>query len=48
VRAINFGVDPPFPVRTMLDVVGIWRLRGFSRFSIVHLVVVACVRQCFG
>jgi hypothetical protein len=47
VRAINFGVDPPFPVRATLDVAGVWRLRGFSRFLIVHLVV-ACVQQCFG
>jgi hypothetical protein len=47
VRAINFGSDPPFPVRATLDVAGVWRLRGFSRFSIVHLVF-SYIRQYFG
>lgn len=47
VRAINFGPDPPFPVRATLDVAGFWSLRGFLRFLLVHLVL-ACFRQCFG
>jgi hypothetical protein len=40
VRAINFGPDPPFPMRATLDVA------GFSRFSLVHLVL-ACFRQWY-
>ena len=46
-KAIDFGSNPHFPVRATLDVVGYWRLRGFLRFSIVHLVLL-CVRQHFG
>jgi hypothetical protein len=47
VRAIEFGSNPPFPVRATLDVAGFWSLRGFSQFSLVHLVL-AYFRQCFG
>jgi hypothetical protein len=47
VRAIYHVPEHPFPVRTTLDLVGQWRLRGLTRFSIVHMIVSIC-RQCFG
>ena len=46
VRAMEFRMESPFLVRAILDVVGRWTLRRFSRFSLVHLVL-ACLRQCF-
>jgi hypothetical protein len=47
VRAMEHGVVAPFPVRAILDLAGQWRIMGFSRYSISH-VVLFCIRQCFG
>jgi hypothetical protein len=43
VRAMEFRTDNPFPVRAMLDLIGRWTVRGFSRFSLVYMVL-ACLR----
>jgi hypothetical protein len=34
VRAMEHGVVAPYPVRATLDLVGQWRIMGFSRYSI--------------
>jgi hypothetical protein len=47
VHAMEHGVVAPYPVRATLDLVGQWRIMGFSRYSISH-VVLFCIRQCFG
>jgi hypothetical protein len=47
VRAMEIVMEIPFFVRDSLDVAGRWTLRGFSRLSLVHLVL-ACLKQCFG
>jgi hypothetical protein len=47
VRALDYIPEGSFPVRATLDLAGFWRMRGFSRYSIVHLVLF-CIRQCFG
>jgi hypothetical protein len=46
-RAMNYVPEHPYPVRATLDVSGFWRLRGFSRFSVVHLIM-SCFSQCYG
>jgi hypothetical protein len=46
-RALEHGVVAPYPVRATLDLAGQWRIMGFSRYSISH-VVLFCIRQCFG
>jgi hypothetical protein len=38
VRALDFILEYPYPVRATIDIYRQWGLRGFSRFSIVHLV----------
>jgi hypothetical protein len=47
VRALDYIPKGSFLVRATLDLAGFWRMRGFSRYSIVHLVLF-CIRQCFG
>jgi hypothetical protein len=47
VRAMEHGVVAPYPVRATLDLAVQWRIMGFSRYSISH-VVLFCIRQCFG
>jgi hypothetical protein len=47
VHAMEHGVVAPFLVRATLDLAGQWRIMGFSRYSISH-VVLFCIRQCFG
>jgi hypothetical protein len=47
VRALDYIPEGSFPMRATLNLVGFWRMRGFSWFSIVHLVLF-CIRQCFG
>jgi hypothetical protein len=42
VRARDYIPENPYPVRATIDVVGFWRLRGFSRFSMIHLVL-SCI-----
>jgi hypothetical protein len=46
VRALDYILEGSFPVRATLDLVGFWRMRGFSQYSIVHLVLF-CITQCF-
>jgi hypothetical protein len=47
VRALDYIPEGSFPVWATLDLAGFWRMRGFSQFSIVHLVLF-CIMQCFG
>jgi hypothetical protein len=47
VRAIEYLLDYPYPVRATIDVAGCWKLRGFSQFLMIHLVL-SCLEQCFG
>jgi hypothetical protein len=47
VRAMEHGVVAPYHVRAILDLARQWRIMGFSRYSISH-VVLFCIRQCFG
>jgi hypothetical protein len=47
VRALDFILEGSFPVQATLDLAGFWRMRGFTRFSLVHMVLF-CIRQCFG
>jgi hypothetical protein len=47
VRAMEFRMESPYPVRATLDLTGRWTMRGFSCFSMVYMVL-ACLRQCFG
>jgi hypothetical protein len=47
VRAMEFRTESPYPVRATLDLARRWIVRGFSRFSLVYMVL-ACLRQCFG
>jgi hypothetical protein len=47
VRAMDYIPEDPYPVRATIDVASFWRLRGFSRFLIMHLVL-SCIGQCFG
>jgi hypothetical protein len=46
-RTMEHGVTAPYPVRATLDLAGQWRIMGFSRYSISH-VVLFCIQQCFG
>jgi hypothetical protein len=36
VRAMSYSAKEPYLVRATVDVAGLWRLRGFSRFSILE------------
>jgi hypothetical protein len=47
VKALDYIPEHPFPVWATLDLARFWRMRGFSRFSVVHLVQ-SCISQCFG
>jgi hypothetical protein len=47
VRAMDYIPEDPYPMRATIDVAGFWRLRGFSRFPVIHLVL-SCIGQCFG
>jgi hypothetical protein len=47
VRALDFILEYFYLVRATIDVVGQWSLKGFSRFSIIHLVW-TLVSQWFG
>jgi hypothetical protein len=47
VRAIDYILENPFPVRATIGVAGFWKLRGFSRFSMVHMIL-SYISQCFG
>jgi hypothetical protein len=38
VKALDYIPEGSFPVHATLDLAGFWRMRGFSRYSIVHLV----------
>jgi hypothetical protein len=38
VRVLDFIPEYPYPMRATIDVAGQWGLRGFSRFSIIHVV----------
>jgi hypothetical protein len=46
-RAMEFRMESPYPMRATLDLAGWWTVRGFSRFSLVYMVL-ACLKQCFG
>ena len=39
VRAMEHGSVAPFPVRATLDLTGHWRIMGFTRYSISHVVL---------
>jgi hypothetical protein len=47
IRALDYIPEGSFLVWATLDLAGFWRMRGFSRYSIVHLVLF-CIKQCFG
>ena len=47
VKAMSYSSEEPYPMRAIVDVVGLWRLRGFSRFSVVHLILV-CITPWIG
>jgi hypothetical protein len=47
VRALDYIPEGSFLVRTTLDLAEFWRMRGFSQYSIVYLVLFY-IRQCFG
>jgi hypothetical protein len=47
VRAMQYRSEYQYPVRATVDVVVHWKLRGFSRFSVIDLVL-TCLGQCFG
>jgi hypothetical protein len=47
VRAMNYSPEEPYPMRATIDVAGLWRLRGFSWFFMVYLIL-ACIEQFFG
>jgi hypothetical protein len=47
VMAMNYSLEYPYPVHATIDVVGQWKLRGFSQFSVIHLLLL-CLGQCFG
>jgi hypothetical protein len=43
VRALDCIPEGPYPVRATLDLAGFWKMRGFSWFSVVHLLgLLAC------
>jgi hypothetical protein len=37
-RAIDYIHEHPYPTKATFDMFGFWRLRGFSRFLVVHLI----------
>jgi hypothetical protein len=39
VRALDYIPEHSYLVRATLDLAGFWKMRGFSRFSVVHLVL---------
>jgi hypothetical protein len=39
VRALDYISEHLYLVRATLDLAGFWRMRGFSRFMVVHLVL---------
>jgi hypothetical protein len=43
IRALDYIPEGSFLVRATLDLAGFWRMRGFSWYSIVHLVLF-CLR----
>jgi hypothetical protein len=43
VRAMEYGVEAPYSIRATLDLAGQWRIVGFTRNSISH-VVLFCIR----
>jgi hypothetical protein len=47
VRAMDYIPEYPYPIHATIDVTGQWKLRGFSWFSMNHLVL-SCLGQCFG
>jgi hypothetical protein len=47
VRAMDYIPENPYPVRAIIDVVDFWKLRGFSQFSVIHMIL-SCIGQCFG
>jgi hypothetical protein len=47
IRALNYIPEGSFPVQATLDLAGFRRMREFSQYLIVHLVLF-CILQCFG
>jgi hypothetical protein len=47
IQALDFILEYPYPMRATIDISRQWSIRGFSRFSIVHLVWIV-VRQWMG
>jgi hypothetical protein len=43
VHAMEHGVVAPYPIRATLDLAGQWRIMGFSRYSISH-VMLFCIQ----
>ena len=46
-RAMNYSPEYPFSIRATIDLASKWKLRGFSQFLVVHLLL-SCLGQCFG
>jgi hypothetical protein len=46
-RAMDYILEYPYPMRAIIDVAGHWRLKDFCCFSIVHLILL-CFNQCLG
>jgi hypothetical protein len=47
IRALDYIPEGSFLMWATLDLARFWRMRGFSRYLIVHLVLFR-IRQCFG
>ena len=39
VQAMEYTQEQSFPVKATIDVAGRWQMRGFSRFSVVHMLL---------
>jgi hypothetical protein len=47
VRAMEYSSEYPYPVGATIDVAGQWKLRDFSRFLVIHLVLSCLGQWCF-
>ena len=45
IRTLDYIPEYLYPMKATLDLVGFWKMRGFSRFLVVHLVLL-CISQC--
>jgi hypothetical protein len=46
IRALDYVPGSPFPTPATIDVSGHWKLMGFSRFFLSHMLLF-CIHYCF-